>query len=97
MNVCIVCDFSVFVLFCVQVATLRLADPPSKGSYRLCIGSRNVESCQGPTEASRVIIIIKNRILLLSRIWNWIGHSTTIREASRRMWIEFAKPIKQSL
>jgi hypothetical protein len=23
-------------LFCVQIAALRRADPPSKGSYRLC-------------------------------------------------------------
>jgi hypothetical protein len=30
-----VCVSSVFVLFCVLVATLRLADPPSKESYRL--------------------------------------------------------------
>jgi hypothetical protein len=29
--------YSVFVLFCVQVAALRLTDPPSKESYRLCI------------------------------------------------------------
>jgi hypothetical protein len=26
----------VFVLFCVQVAALRPADPPSKEFYRLC-------------------------------------------------------------
>jgi hypothetical protein len=31
-----VCIYSVFVLFCVLVAALRLADPPYKGSYRLC-------------------------------------------------------------
>jgi hypothetical protein len=30
-NVCIVCVSSVFVLFCVYVEDLRLADPPSKG------------------------------------------------------------------
>jgi hypothetical protein len=29
---------SVFVLFRVQVAALRKADPPFKESYRLCIG-----------------------------------------------------------
>jgi hypothetical protein len=28
--------YSVFVLLCVQVAALRVADPPSKVSYRLC-------------------------------------------------------------
>jgi hypothetical protein len=34
MDVC-VCVYSVFVFFCVQVAALRQADPPSKESYRL--------------------------------------------------------------
>jgi hypothetical protein len=29
------CVYSVFMLFCVQVAALRRADPPSKVSYRL--------------------------------------------------------------
>jgi hypothetical protein len=36
-----VCVYSVFVLFCVYVAALRQADPPSKESYSLCIGLRN--------------------------------------------------------
>jgi hypothetical protein len=36
-----VCVYSVFVVFFVQVAALRLADPPCKESYRLCIGLRN--------------------------------------------------------
>jgi hypothetical protein len=31
-----VCVYSVFVLSCVQIATLRRADPPSKESYLLC-------------------------------------------------------------
>jgi hypothetical protein len=31
-----VCVYSVFVLFFVLVAALRLTDPPSKESYRLC-------------------------------------------------------------
>jgi hypothetical protein len=39
MKVCIVCVYSVFVLLCVQVEALRRADPPSKESYRLWIGS----------------------------------------------------------
>jgi hypothetical protein len=39
-----VCVYSVFVLFCVQVAALRRADPPSEESYRLCIGLRNWKS-----------------------------------------------------
>jgi hypothetical protein len=41
-----VCVYSVFVLF----ASLRVADPLSKESYRLCIGSRNWKSGQGPTK-----------------------------------------------
>jgi hypothetical protein len=36
-----VCVYSVLVMSYVQVAALRRADPPSKESYRLCIGSRN--------------------------------------------------------
>jgi hypothetical protein len=32
-----VCIYSVFVLFCMWVAALRQADPPSKESYKLCI------------------------------------------------------------
>jgi hypothetical protein len=35
MDVC-VCVYSVFVLFCMWVAALRRADPPSKEFYRLC-------------------------------------------------------------
>jgi hypothetical protein len=44
MDVCVRL-FCVFVLFCVYVATLRRADPPSKESYWLCIGIRNWKSC----------------------------------------------------
>jgi hypothetical protein len=47
---------SVFVYsVCVQVAILRRADPPSKESYRLCIGLRNRKSGQGPTKGCRAI------------------------------------------
>jgi hypothetical protein len=38
-----VCVYSVLVLFCVEVETLRRVDPPSKESYRLCIGLGNRE------------------------------------------------------
>jgi hypothetical protein len=41
MNVSIVWVYSVFVLFCVWIEALLRADPPSKGSYRLCTRSRN--------------------------------------------------------
>jgi hypothetical protein len=40
--------YSVFGLFCVQVAALRRADPPSKGSYGPCIGSRKLEKRPRP-------------------------------------------------
>jgi hypothetical protein len=50
-----VCIYSVFVLSYVQVAALRRADPSSKESYRLCIGSRNWNSGQGPTKGCRAI------------------------------------------
>jgi hypothetical protein len=35
----LVCVYSVFVLFCMQVEALRRADPPSTKTYQLCIGS----------------------------------------------------------
>jgi hypothetical protein len=35
MDVCSVCIYSVFVLFCVQAEALQWADPPSKESYRV--------------------------------------------------------------
>jgi hypothetical protein len=31
------CVYSLFVFFCMYVAALRRADPPSKESYRFCI------------------------------------------------------------
>jgi hypothetical protein len=45
-----VCVYSVSVLFCVEVAALWRTDPPSKESYRLCIGLRNWKSVQGHTK-----------------------------------------------
>jgi hypothetical protein len=48
-----VCLYSVFVLSCVQVAALRLADPPSKESYRLWKRSRNWKTDQGSTKDCR--------------------------------------------
>jgi hypothetical protein len=47
MDVCIVCVYSVFVLFCVWVAALLRAD---SSSYRLYIGWRNWKSGQVPTK-----------------------------------------------
>jgi hypothetical protein len=35
-------------LFCVHAVALRRGNPPSKEFYRLCIGSRNWKSGQGP-------------------------------------------------
>jgi hypothetical protein len=43
------------VLFCVYVAVLRRADPPSKEPYGLCIGVRNEKSGQGLTKGCRAI------------------------------------------
>jgi hypothetical protein len=54
-----VCVYSVFVLFCVQIAALRRADLPSKEFYRLCIGLRNWKSGQGPTKGCRAIDTMK--------------------------------------
>jgi hypothetical protein len=48
-RVCLYC------LCCPVVEALRRADPPSKESYRLCIGSRNWKSGQGPTKGCRII------------------------------------------
>jgi hypothetical protein len=43
-NVCLI--YSVFVLFCVEVAASRRTDPPSKESNRLCIGLKDWKSGQ---------------------------------------------------
>jgi hypothetical protein len=51
MDVRIACICSVFVLFYVSVAALRLAAPPSKESYRLCINEETEKAAkaqQGP-------------------------------------------------
>jgi hypothetical protein len=50
-----VCVYSVFVLFCVQVAALRPADPPFKESYRLCKRTRNWKSGQDQTKGCRAV------------------------------------------
>jgi hypothetical protein len=47
-------------LFCVLLEALRRADPPSKESYRLCIGSRNLKSGQETTKGCRAIIVKKS-------------------------------------
>jgi hypothetical protein len=49
------CLYSVFVLSCVQAVALRLANPTSKESYRLCKRSWNCNSGQGPTKDCRAI------------------------------------------
>jgi hypothetical protein len=68
MHVCIVCIYSVFVLSCVQVATLRWADPPSKESYRLSKKS-NWKSSQGPTKGCRAIDILLYDVLRPYTMW----------------------------
>jgi hypothetical protein len=57
-------------LFCVCVALcvgsgLAWADPPSKGSYRLCIRSRKWKNGQGPTKGCRAKIIIIIIIIII--------------------------------
>jgi hypothetical protein len=66
MVACIVCVYSVFVMFYVQVEALQRADPPSKESYRPRIGLRNWKSGQAPTKGCREIIII---IIIIKTPW----------------------------
>jgi hypothetical protein len=76
MDIYIMCVYS--VLFCAYVEALRWADPPSKESYRLYIGSGNSESSKGPTKSCRAIIITKTfsckyeKELLYVFIMKWI-------------------------
>jgi hypothetical protein len=60
MDVCVRL-FCVCVVLCVGRGLAR-GDPPSKESYRLCIGSRNWKRGQGPTKGYRAIIIC---------LWQW--------------------------
>jgi hypothetical protein len=48
-------SMDVLCLFCVQIAALRWADPPSDESYRLCIGLRNLNGSQRPIKGCRAI------------------------------------------
>jgi hypothetical protein len=59
--------YSVLVLFSVQVAALRRADPPSKESYRLYKMIRKLKSGQGPTKGCEAIDTIK----FLTRLYMW--------------------------
>jgi hypothetical protein len=45
-----VCVYPVFVFLCVSGGFLWLADPPSKESYRMCIGLKTWKSGLGPTK-----------------------------------------------
>jgi hypothetical protein len=58
MDVCIVCVYSVSMLLWMQLEVLRRADPSSKVSYGLWIGSRNWKSGQGQTKGCRAIKVI---------------------------------------
>jgi hypothetical protein len=40
------CVYSVFVLFCVQVAALRRTDPPSKESCQLCVNEETEKAAK---------------------------------------------------
>jgi hypothetical protein len=61
-------------LFCVQLAALRPADPPSKESYRLYKRSRNWKSGQGPTKGCRAI----DRFVQLSVLIWYLSHLTSL-------------------
>jgi hypothetical protein len=50
-----VCFYSVFVLFCDQIAALRQTDPPSKASYRLCKKIKRLKKRPGRTKDCRVV------------------------------------------
>jgi hypothetical protein len=45
-----VCGRVSVCVYCVYVAGFRLADPPSKESFQLCIGLRNCRNGSGPTK-----------------------------------------------
>jgi hypothetical protein len=45
------CVYSVFMLFCVQVAALRRADPPSKDSYRLYTDKKTEKAAKAQQRA----------------------------------------------
>jgi hypothetical protein len=55
-------------LFFVWAEAFRRADPLSMQSYRLCIGSRNLKSGQGPTKGSRAILLLLLLLLLLNSV-----------------------------
>jgi hypothetical protein len=52
-----------------KVAALQLAEFPSKESYQLCMGSRNLKIGQGPKKGCRAIIII---IIIISWLFGWL-------------------------
>jgi hypothetical protein len=58
--------FCVCVGLCAGGAALRRADPPSKESYRLCIGLKNLKSSQGPKGFRAIEKRIKPEILNFS-------------------------------
>jgi hypothetical protein len=64
--------FCVCALLCVG-SGLAKGSTPSKGCYRLCIGSRNWKSGQGPAKGFRAIIIITttlNGSSVLAAFWS---------------------------
>jgi hypothetical protein len=75
-DVCI-CVYSVFVLFCVYVAALRRADPPSKESYRVCMGLRNWKRDQVSTQGCRASIRYVELHSLCFNQWIYISRNVT--------------------
>jgi hypothetical protein len=68
------CVYSVFMLFCMQVAALRRADPPSKESYRLCIGLRNWKSGRSPKrKRKKIYLCLYSSLLDLGRFFSFLN------------------------
>jgi hypothetical protein len=82
------CAFILCLFSCVEVAALRRADPQSKEFYRLCIGSRNLKSGQGPTKTCRAIIFINAVIQPIQRrMENWDGRGKKLSWPNLRYYL----------
>jgi hypothetical protein len=71
------------VVLCVRRGLMTGWSPPSKESYRLCIGSRNWKSGQGPRKGCRAITII---ILVWTGLI-WLRTGAVVWLLWMRQWI----------
>jgi hypothetical protein len=60
--------YSAFVFSCVLVEALRLADPPSKESYRHCIDEETEKAVKVQQRAVTPVKIILTNLVLVSLI-----------------------------